>query len=61
VYHSYSRAFHVFKVFVANPKKTEEIILVLCRNKIKLIPFLEMFQVDNEDSQLNEEKQLLLE
>ena len=37
-------AFHVFKVFVANPEKTPEIIRVLHANRAKIISFLEGFQ-----------------
>ena len=37
-------AFHVFKVFVANPAKPPEITIILATNKKKLIKFLEAFQ-----------------
>jgi hypothetical protein len=37
-------AFHVFKVFVANPQKAPKIAAVLTANKHKLIHFLEGFQ-----------------
>jgi calcium binding protein 39 len=39
-------AFHVFKVFVANPNKTEPILHILVRNKKKLIVFLNNFHND---------------
>ena len=39
-------AFHVFKVFVANPKKTQPIMDILIRNKDKLIVFLNNFHND---------------
>ena len=39
-------AFHVFKVFVANPQKTPKIAAILTANKAKLIKFLEDFQND---------------
>ena len=55
------RAFHVFKVFVANPKKPSEICSILYQNKTKLIPFLEAFQTDKGDEQFNDEKKLLIE
>jgi calcium binding protein 39 len=55
------RAFHVFKVFVANPKKPVEISAILYKNKAKLIPFLEAFQSDKGDEQFNDEKKLLIE
>ncbi|ETI53985.1 hypothetical protein F442_03122 [Phytophthora nicotianae P10297] len=37
-------AFHVFKVFVANPKKPEAISLILVNNREKLIAYLKNFQ-----------------
>ena len=37
-------AFHVFKVFVANPEKPPEIIEILSANKGKLVAFLQAFQ-----------------
>ena len=54
-------AFHVFKVFVANPKKTPEISSILYKNKGKLVPFLEAFQTDKGEEQFNDEKRLLIE
>lgn len=39
-------AFHVFKVFVANPNKPKPILDILLRNKEKLIDFLKKFQTD---------------
>ena len=55
-------AFHVFKIFVANPKKSPGVIEILSRNKKKLIEFLQKFQKDKEnaDEQFNEEKNTLL-
>lgn len=37
-------AFHVFKVFVANPDKPASIARILSLNKVKLIRFLKDFQ-----------------
>jgi calcium binding protein 39 len=37
-------AFHVFKVFVANPKKPDAISLILLNNRDKLIAYLKNFQ-----------------
>jgi calcium binding protein 39 len=37
-------AFHVFKIFAANPKKTPEIKEILLRNQAKLCEFLPTFQ-----------------
>ena len=53
-------AFHVFKVFVANPKKPEDITQILVNNRDKLIKYLENFQNDKEDVQFSEEKALLI-
>jgi calcium binding protein 39 len=41
-------AFHVFKVFVANPKKPPQIETILRRNKDKLLVFLKSFHNDKE-------------
>jgi len=53
-------AFHVFKVFVANPNKTTAILNILIKNKAKLIQFLSNFHNDNEEDQFNDEKSFLL-
>src|SRR5688500_8442355 len=39
-------AFHVFKVFVANPNKPAPILSILCKNKDKLVSFLTNFHND---------------
>lgn len=39
-------AFHVFKVFVANPNKTRPVTEVLLNNRDKLLDYLETFQED---------------
>jgi len=53
-------AFHVFKVFVANPNKPKPILDILMKNKDRLIAFLSTFQPDREDEQFTDEKQFLL-
>eukprot|EP00013_Stygamoeba_regulata_P029043 CAMPEP_0177655236 /NCGR_PEP_ID=MMETSP0447-20121125/14837_1 /TAXON_ID=0 /ORGANISM="Stygamoeba regulata, Strain BSH-02190019" /LENGTH=337 /DNA_ID=CAMNT_0019159097 /DNA_START=17 /DNA_END=1030 /DNA_ORIENTATION=+ len=53
-------AFHVFKVFVANPNKPQPILEILQKNKEKLITFLNNFHNDNEEDQFNDEKSFLL-
>lgn len=53
-------AFHVFKVFVANPKQTYPIKLVLWNNKKRLIDYLKKFQKDREDPQFISEKELVI-
>ena len=39
-------AFHVFKVFVANPNKTKSVQDILLKNKDKLVEFLSKFHND---------------
>jgi calcium binding protein 39 len=55
-------AFHVFKVFVANPNKPEPILKILVKNKDKMVKFLINFHNDRakEDEQFAEEKQFLI-
>ena len=54
-------AFHVFKVFVANPNKPKPILDILLRNKEKLVDFLTKFQTERaDDEQFNEEKVYLI-
>ncbi|XP_011680492.2 calcium-binding protein 39 [Strongylocentrotus purpuratus] len=54
-------AFHVFKVFVANPNKSKPILDILLKNKEKLVEFLTMFHTDRtEDEQFNDEKNYLI-
>ncbi|KAG5645366.1 hypothetical protein DXG03_006319 [Asterophora parasitica] len=53
-------AFHVFKVFVANPKKPPQIESILRRNKEKLLVFLKGFHNDKDDEQFSDEKQFLI-
>lgn len=38
-------AFHVFKIFVANPNRPKPIVDILVRNREKLVAFLQRFQV----------------
>jgi len=54
-------AFHVFKVFVANPNKPKPILDILLRNQERLIDFLTRFHTDrSEDEQFNDEKAYLI-
>jgi calcium binding protein 39 len=54
-------AFHVFKVFVANPNKPKPILDILIRNQDKLVDFLSKFHTDrSEDEQFNDEKAYLI-
>jgi len=56
-------AFHIFKVFVANPKKASEVEEVLSQNKARLIAYLQPFHSykDKDDPQFVDEKRLLLD
>lgn len=54
-------AFHVFKVFVANPNKPKPILDILLRNQDRLVDFLSKFHTDrSEDEQFNDEKAYLI-
>lgn len=54
-------AFHVFKVFVANPNKTRQVQEILQKNKERLLKFLADFHNDRqEDEQFNDEKSFLI-
>ncbi|KAJ9071469.1 Hym1p [Entomophthora muscae] len=54
-------AFHVFKVFVANPNKSQPVLDILTKNKDKLEAFLTNFHNDrNDDQQFHDEKAFLL-
>jgi len=53
-------AFHVFKIFVANPNKTKPVLEILQKNKDRLVAFLTQFHTDKEEEQFNDEKAFLL-
>lgn len=55
-------AFHVFKVFVANPNKPPEIVKILKDNSVKLCAYLETLHKDREetDTQFRDEKALIV-
>jgi len=59
-------AFHVFKIFVANPHKSKEVSQVLAMNKAALIAFLTKFDKSThkdgqeDDSQFENERKILL-
>ena len=54
-------AFHIFKVFVANPAKPMGILEILGRNKDKLISFLENFHNDKDNEQFKSEKVIVMQ
>jgi len=53
-------AFHVFKVFVANPNKPPEIEDILLRNQERLINYLQHFRNELDDEQFIDEKKYLI-
>lgn len=54
-------AFHVFKVFVANPNKSDEVRRILVKNRGRLLRFLPGFlDGRTEDDQFLDEKSFLL-
>jgi len=54
-------AFHVFKVFVANPNKSDEVKRILIKNKGRLLRFLPTFlEGRTDDDQFLDEKSFLL-
>ena len=55
-------AFHVFKVFVANPNKPEDVVKILQDNKVKLCQYLSTLHQDREaqDVQFRDEKALII-
>ena len=56
-------AFHVFKIFVANPRKEGVVLELLRRNQEKLLAFLRDFlpQREGTDEHFRDEKSFLLE
>ncbi|KAL4308612.1 hypothetical protein GQ457_01G031150 [Hibiscus cannabinus] len=54
-------AFHIFKVFVANPNKPREIKIILAKNHEKLVDLLRNLSVrGSEDEEFEEEKELII-
>ncbi|KAK4372494.1 hypothetical protein RND71_007878 [Anisodus tanguticus] len=53
-------AFHIFKVFVANPNKPREIKLILAKNHERLLALLNNLGKGGEDDQFEEEKELIM-
>lgn len=55
-------AFHIFKVFVANPNKPREVKVILAKNHEKLLDLLHNLSVGKgaEDEQFEEEKELII-
>ncbi|XP_039000274.1 calcium-binding protein 39-like [Hibiscus syriacus] len=54
-------AFHIFKVFVANPNKPREIKIILAKNHEKLVQLLQNLSGKGaEDEEFEEEKELII-
>ncbi|KAJ1912399.1 conidiophore development protein hyma [Mycoemilia scoparia] len=54
-------AFHIFKIFVANPNKTAPVYNILWNNREKLIGYLSKFQAEKDvDDQFKDEKAFLV-
>jgi len=55
-------AFHVFKIFAANPQKTPAITKILVDNRVKLMKYLDGLHKDREgvDVQFRDEKKLVI-
>ena len=54
-------AFHVFKIFVANPNKPPDVHGILVKNKVKMLTYLEDFLNEKEDEQFQEDRLLVLQ
>ena len=56
-------AFHVFKIFVANPRKGGQVLELLQRNKARLLAFLADFLTGREekDDNFRDEKAFLID
>jgi calcium binding protein 39 len=56
-----NRAYTVFKLFVQNPRRAEHVTSDLRRNREKLCKFLAGFQIEAANSDLEEEKHLVID
>jgi len=54
-------AFHVFKIFVANPNKAPAVASILKKNQAKMVSYLEDFLTDREDEQFHEDREMIIE
>uniref|UniRef100_A0A7S1TID2 Uncharacterized protein n=1 Tax=Compsopogon caeruleus TaxID=31354 RepID=A0A7S1TID2_9RHOD len=53
-------AFHIFKIFVANPKKSPPVHTILRKNKDRMIAYLSDFLTDRDDEQFQDDRQVIL-
>ncbi len=54
-------AFQVFKIFIANPNKPKPVYDILCKNRDRILSFLENFTGGKDDRGLVEDKMFLIE
>ena len=54
-------AFNVFKVMVANPRKTKPVFDILTKNRDKLLRYFENFGVDNPDRSFQDERGFIIQ
>jgi calcium binding protein 39 len=56
-----NEAFHIFKIFVANPKKSKPILDILIKNKVRLLKFLSDFSTErSNDKEFEDEKSYII-
>lgn len=53
-------SFNIFKVIVANPRKSKTVLDILVKNKDKLLKFFETFGEDSKDSTFIDEKEFIV-
>ncbi|KAA8492916.1 Calcium-binding protein 39-like [Porphyridium purpureum] len=53
-------AFHVFKIFVANPNKTPQVRSILVKNKQRMVDYLNVFLTDRDDEQFHEDRMMII-
>lgn len=54
-------SFNVFKVFVANPRKSKPVMDILVKNRDKLLHYFEHFGSDSKDGTLSDEKEFVVQ
>ncbi|SMN18715.1 similar to Saccharomyces cerevisiae YKL189W HYM1 Component of the RAM signaling network that is involved in regulation of Ace2p activity and cellular morphogenesis [Maudiozyma saulgeensis] len=53
-------SFNVFKVIVANPRKTKPVFDILTKNRTKLLKYFETFGLDNQDNTFVDERDFII-
>ena len=54
-------AFNVFKVMVANPRKSKPIFDILVKNRDKLLTYFKTFGLDSQDSTFLDEREFIVQ